>query len=161
MRVGLGYDIHRLVPGRPLRLGGVEIPSPVGLLGHSDGDALLHAVCDALLGAAALGDLGDHFPDTDPAFLGADSAHLLRQALAKVRAAGYQPANLDATVVAQQPRLGPHKAAIRQRLADLLALDPSLVSLKAKSNNGLDAVGQGLAIAAHAVVLIENLPEAP
>ncbi|HRT92942.1 MAG TPA: 2-C-methyl-D-erythritol 2,4-cyclodiphosphate synthase [Planctomycetota bacterium] len=161
MRVGLGYDIHRLVPGRPLRLGGVEIPSPVGLLGHSDGDALLHAVCDALLGAAALGDLGDHFPDTDPAFLGADSAHLLRQALAKVRAAGYQPANLDATVVAQQPRLGPHKAAIRQRLADLLALDPSLVSLKAKSNNGRDAVGQGLAIAAHAVVLIENLPEAP
>jgi len=161
MRVGLGYDIHRLVPGRPLRLGGVEIPSPVGLLGHSDGDALLHAVCDALLGAAALGDLGDHFPDTDPALQGADSARLLATVLAKVAAAGYRPVNLDATVVAQQPRLGPHKAAIRQRLAELLGLDPSRVSLKAKSNNGLDAVGQGLAIAAHAAVLIENLPETP
>lgn len=159
MRVGLGYDIHRLVPARPLRLGGVEIPAPLGLLGHSDGDALLHAVCDALLGAAALGDIGDHFPDTDPALRGADSARLLAATLAKVAAAGYLPVNLDATVVAQQPSLGPHKPAIRQRLAQLLGLDPSLVNLKAKSNNGLDAVGQGLAIAAYAVVLIENLPE--
>jgi len=156
MRVGLGYDIHRLVRDRPLRLGGVDIPSPLGLLGHSDGDVLLHAVCDALLGAAALGDIGEHFPDTDPAFRGAHSSRLLAATLDKVRAAGYQPVNLDATVVAQQPRLGPHKAAIRQRLAELLGLDPSLVSIKAKTNEGLDAVGQGQAIAAHAVVLLKE-----
>jgi len=159
MRVGLGYDIHPLAPGRPLRLGGVDIPSPIGLLGHSDGDALLHAVCDALLGAAALGDIGEHFPDTDPAFEGADSARLLASVLEKVRAAGFAPVNLDATVVAHQPRLGPHKAAIRQRLAALLDLGLDRVNVKAKTNNGLDAVGEGRAIAAHAVVLIENVPE--
>ncbi|MBM4030308.1 MAG: 2-C-methyl-D-erythritol 2,4-cyclodiphosphate synthase [Planctomycetes bacterium] len=156
MRVGLGYDIHRLVPDRPLRLGGVAIPSPVGLTGHSDGDALLHAICDALLGAAALGDIGDHFPDTDPALAGADSARILAETLDKVRAAGFHLVNLDTTVLAQQPRLGPHKAAIRQRIAQLLGLDPGRVSVKAKSNNALDAVGQGLAIAAHAVVLVEK-----
>ncbi len=156
MRIGLGYDIHRLAPGRPLRLGGLDIPSPAGLLGHSDGDALLHAICDALLGAAALGDIGEHFPDTDPALRGADSARLLTATLDKVRAAGFQLVNLDATVIAQQPRLDPHKPAIRHRLAQLLALDPSLVSVKAKSNNGLDAVGQGHAIAAYAVVLLKE-----
>jgi 2-C-methyl-D-erythritol 2,4-cyclodiphosphate synthase len=156
MRIGLGYDIHRLVRDRPLRLGGVAIPSPLGLLGHSDADALLHAVCDALLGAAALGDIGEHFPDADPAWLGADSARLLAATLDKVRAAGFAPVNLDATVVAQKPRLTPHKAAIRQRLAELLGLDPAAVSVKAKSNDGLDAVGEGRAIAAYAVVLLEE-----
>jgi len=159
MRAGLGYDIHRLVPGRPLRLGGVVLPFHAGLLGHSDGDVLLHAACDALLGAAALGDIGDHFPDTDPAYRDADSARLLAQTLAKLEAAGYRPVNLDATVVAQQPRLGPHKDAIRNRMAHLLGLDPALVSIKAKTNEGLDAVGTGQAIAAYAVALIEKLPE--
>ncbi len=156
MRVGLGYDIHPLAPGRPLRLGGVDIPSPLGLVGHSDGDVLLHAVCDALLGAAALGDIGEHFPDTDPTWRGADSARLLAETLGKVAAAGLRPANLDATVIAQEPRLSPHKPAIRQRIAELLALDSGRVSVKAKSNNGLDAVGQGRAIAAFAVVLLEE-----
>jgi 2-C-methyl-D-erythritol 2,4-cyclodiphosphate synthase len=159
MRVGLGYDIHRLVRDRPLRLGGVEIPSPLGLLGHSDGDVLLHAITDALLGAAALGDIGEHFPDTDPALQGADSARLLALIVEKVRAAGFAPVNLDATIVTQKPRLGPHKPAIRARVAELLSLDTARVNIKAKTNEGLDAVGQGLAIAAHAVVLIENLPE--
>jgi len=156
MRVGIGYDIHPLAPNRPLRLGGVEIPSPLGLLGHSDGDALLHAVCDALLGAAALGDIGELFSDADPAWAGADSAHLLAAALDKVRAAGFTLVNLDATIIAQQPRLTRHKAAIRQRLAQLLGLDPARVSVKAKSNNGLDAAGEGRAIAAHAAVLLEE-----
>lgn len=156
MRVGLGYDIHRLVPDRPLRLGGVEIPHPLGLLGHSDGDALLHAVCDALLGAAGLGDIGEHFPDSDPALRGADSARLLAHTLEKVRAAGFAPANLDATIVAEQPRLGPHKPAIRRRLAELLAIPIASVNVKAKTNEGLDALGQGLAIAAIAIVLIQE-----
>lgn len=156
MRIGLGYDIHPLARNRPLRLGGVEIPSTLGLLGHSDGDVLLHAVCDALLGAAALGDVGELFPDTDPALRGADSAQLLASALERVKAAGFAPVNLDATVLAQQPRLAPHKAAIRQRLAQLLGLDPARVSVKAKTNNGLDAVGQGQAIAAYAVVLLKE-----
>ncbi len=156
MRTGIGYDIHPLAPGRPLRLGGTEIPSPVGPLGHSDGDALLHAICDALLGAAALGDIGEHFPDTDPAWRGADSARLLAETLHKVAAAGLRPVNLDATIIAQQPRLASHKAAIRQRVAGLLGLDHARVSIKAKSNNGLDAVGQGRAIAAVAIVLLEE-----
>lgn len=159
MRAGIGYDIHRLAPGRPLRLGGIVIPSPVGLLGHSDGDVLLHALCDALLGAAALGDIGEHFPDTDPAFRGADSALLLTATLAKVRAAGLRPVQVDATVVAQQPRLTPHKAAMRQRVAELLGLEPACVSVKAKTNEGLDAIGSGLAIAAHAIALLDTLPE--
>jgi 2-C-methyl-D-erythritol 2,4-cyclodiphosphate synthase len=156
MRIGIGYDIHRLVPDRPLRLGGVEIPSPRGLLGHSDGDALLHALCDALLGAAGLGDIGDHFPDTDPATRGIDSARLLAIVLERVRAAGFAVHNVDTNIIAQQPRLGPHKEAIRRRLAELLALDPARVSVKAKTNEGLDAVGRGEAIAAQAVVLLEE-----
>lgn len=156
MRVGLGYDIHRLVRDRPLRLGGVDIPSPLGLLGHSDADVLLHAVADALLGAAALGDIGEHFPDTDPALRGADSARLLTLIVEKVRAAGFAPLNLDATIITQQPRLGPHKAAIRARVAQLLGLDPARVNIKAKTNEGLDSVGQGLAIAAQAIVLMQE-----
>jgi 2-C-methyl-D-erythritol 2,4-cyclodiphosphate synthase len=157
MRIGLGYDIHRLVPNRPLRLGGIEIPSPVGLLGHSDGDVLLHAICDALLGAAALGDLGEHFPDTDPALRGIDSARLVAATLEKVRAAGFRPGNLDANIIAQQPRLMPHKPAIRRRVAELLGLDPCCVSIKAKTAEGLDAIGQGQAIAAQAVVLLDEI----
>ena len=157
MKIGLGYDIHRLVPGRPLRLGGVGVPSPLGLLGHSDGDVVLHALCDALLGAAALGDIGDHFPDTDPAYAGIDSARLVAATLDKLAAAGFAPANIDVTILAEQPRLGPHKQAIRHRLAGLLRLHPTCVSVKAKTNEGLDAVGRGEAIAAHVAALIENI----
>lgn len=156
MRIGIGYDIHRTAPGRPLRLGGVDLPAPFGLLGHSDADVLLHAVCDALLGAAALGDIGEHFPDDDPALRDADSGRLLSAVLAKVRAAGFAPVNLDANVIAQQPRLAPHKAAIRRRLAELLGLPVSRVSVKARTNEGLDAVGRGEAIAAQAVVLLRS-----
>ena len=156
MRVGIGYDIHRLVPGRWLVLGGVQIPSSLGLRGHSDSDALLHAIADALLGAAGLGDIGEHFPDTDPAYKDADSARLLTAVLAKVRAAGYGPANVDANIIAEQPRLGPYKPAIRERVAVLLGLDPSRVSIKARTHEGLDAVGRGEAIAAQAVVLLDD-----
>jgi len=156
MRVGIGYDIHRLSPGRPLVLGGVAIASPAGLVGHSDGDALLHAACDALLGAAALGDIGEHFPDSDPAYDDIDSARLLTAALEKTRAAGFAPVNLDANILAEQPRLSPHKAAIRERVAQLLGLPVSRVSIKARTHEGLDAVGQGQAIAAQVVVLLEE-----
>ena len=156
MRVGIGYDIHRLSPGRPLVLGGVAIPSPAGLVGHSDGDALLHAACDALLGAAALGDIGEHFPDSDPTYGDIDSSRLLTAALEKTRAAGFAPVNLDANILAEQPRLSPHKAAIRERVAQLLGLPVSRVSIKARTHEGLDAVGQGQAIAAQVVVLLEE-----
>jgi 2-C-methyl-D-erythritol 2,4-cyclodiphosphate synthase len=157
MRVGQGYDVHRLVPDRPLVLGGVLIPSDRGLLGHSDGDAVLHAVGDALLGAAALGDIGQHFPDTDPAWRGADSAELLARIVELVRETGYVPVNADISIVAERPRLGEHRDAMRGRIADLLGLDRSAVSVKARTNEGLDAVGRGEAIAAHAVALIEPL----
>ena len=156
MRVGIGYDIHRLVPDRPLRLGGVTIPFERGLLGHSDGDVLLHAVCDALLGAAGLGDIGEQFPDTDPAYQGADSATLLAATMDKVRDAGFAPVNVDANVIAQQPRLAPHKAAMRQRVAEILGLDPARVSIKARTHEGLDSVGRGEAIAAQAIVLLDD-----
>lgn len=161
MRIGIGYDIHRLAADRPLRLGGVAIPSPVGLLGHSDGDVLLHAICDALLGAAALGDLGDHFPDDDPAFRGIDSTRLLAATLEKVGASGFTIVNLDTNVIAQRPRLAPHRPAIRENLAALLGLDPSRVSVKARSNEGLDAVGLGQAIAAQAIVLLDSATPRP
>ena len=156
MRIGIGYDIHRLVAERPLRLGGVDVPAPIGLLGHSDGDVLLHAICDALLGAAALGEIGEMFPDTDPAYKDIDSARLLAATLDKVRAAGFAPVNLDANILAQRPRLAPHKAAVRQRVAELLGLDPARVSIKVRSNEGLDAVGRGEAIAVQAVVLLDE-----
>ncbi|MFP4056422.1 MAG: 2-C-methyl-D-erythritol 2,4-cyclodiphosphate synthase [Candidatus Brocadiia bacterium] len=161
MRVGLGYDIHRLVPERPLRLGGVDVPSPLGLLGHSDGDVLLHALCDALLGAAALGEIGELFPDDDPAWQGADSARLVGIALEKVRRAGLGPVNVDANVLAQKPRLGAHREAMGARIAQLLGLSPSQVSVKVRSHEGLDAVGTGQAIAAQAVVLLEETAEPP
>ena len=155
LRVGEGWDVHALVPGRRLVLGGVEIPHSVGLLGHSDADALLHAITDALLGAAGLGDIGSHFPDTDPRFKGADSALLLAEALRAVQAAGWQLVNVDSTVIAQAPRLAPHREAIRQRVAQVLGLALDAVNIKAKTAEKLGPVGQGLAIEARAVVLLQ------
>lgn len=153
-RIGEGWDVHALVPGRALVLGGVTIPHSHGLLGHSDADALLHAITDALLGAAGLGDIGSHFPDTDPALAGADSGRLLQQVLAAVQATGYRVGNVDSTVVAQAPRLAPHIPAMRQRVADLLQLPPGQVNVKAKTAERLGPVGQGLSIEARAVVLL-------
>jgi 2-C-methyl-D-erythritol 2,4-cyclodiphosphate synthase len=156
-RIGIGYDIHRLVDGRKLLLAGVEIPYPKGLLGHSDADVLAHAVCDALLGAAALGDIGTHFPDTDPHWQGASSLDFLRHALSLVREKGYRLMNLDATVVAERPKLKPFIQAMREHLAAVLEIEVDRVSVKAKTNEGLDAIGGGEAMAAQAVVLITSL----
>ncbi len=156
LRVGEGWDVHALVPGRRLVLGGVTIPHSAGLLGHSDADALLHAITDALLGAAGLGDIGSHFPDTDPKFKGADSAVLLAEALRAVQAAGWQLVNVDSTVIAQAPRLAPHREAMRQRVAQVLGLAPDCVNIKAKTAEKLGPVGQGLAIEARAVVLLQQ-----
>jgi 2-C-methyl-D-erythritol 2,4-cyclodiphosphate synthase len=161
MRIGIGFDIHRLEPGRPLWLGGVRVPSPVGLVGHSDGDVLLHAVCDALLGAAGLGDIGEHFPNDDPAFAGIASARLLEATLEKVATIGLALSHLDSNLIAQRPRLAPHKDAIRQRLAELLGIDPSHASVKIRSHEELDAVGRGEAIIAQAVVLLRDADEPP
>src|ERR1700731_2927534 len=133
MRVGIGHDTHRVAEGRPLILGGVRIDHPRGLLGHSDADILLHALTDALLGAAGLGDIGDAFPDTDPAYAGIDSAILLTRALERVRAAGWRPVNLDCTIFAQRPKLAPYKPVIRQRLAELVGLPIEAVNVKAKT----------------------------
>ena len=157
LRVGEGWDVHALVPGRRLVLGGVEIPHTAGLLGHSDADALLHAITDALLGAAGLGDIGSHFPDTDPTFKGADSAVLLAEALRAVQAAGWQVVNVDSAVIAQAPRLAPHREAMRARVAQVLGLAPDCVNIKAKTAEKLGPVGQGLAIEARAVVLLQAL----
>ena len=154
-RVGTGFDVHRFVPGRPLMLGGVAIPHAEGLLGHSDGDALLHALADALLGAAALGDLGRHFPDTDPRYAGADSRELLQHAARLVREKGWVPVNVDSTVIAERPRLGPHVPAMRAEIARLLELPEDSVSVKAKTHEGVDGLGRGEAIAVHAVVLLK------
>ncbi len=151
-RVGIGTDLHRLVSGRGLKLGGVEIEFDQGLAGHSDGDVVLHAVADALLGAAALPDIGEQFPDTDPQFQDADSAALLGDVLRRVDASGYRPVNLDVVIHAERPKLTPHKRTIRQRLAELTALPLEAVSVKAKTNEGLDAVGRGEAIACTAVI---------
>jgi 2-C-methyl-D-erythritol 2,4-cyclodiphosphate synthase len=152
-RVGLGYDIHRLAAGRRLVLGGVAIEHPTGLVGHSDGDVLLHAVMDAILGAAGLGDLGSHFPSDDPRFAGADSTQLLRQIGSKVREAGYAVVSIDATVIAEAPRLSAHLAAMRDAIENGLALAPGSASVKAKTNDGLGAVGAKEAIAAIAVAV--------
>lgn len=154
IRVGEGWDIHALVPGRALVLGGVSIPFDRGLLGHSDADALLHAITDALLGAAGLGDIGRHFPDTDARFAGADSSRLLAEAVQRVRAAGWQVGNVDSTVIAQAPRLAPHIEAMRAGVARALGIDTERVNVKAKTAEKLGPVGQGQAIEAHAVVLI-------
>ena len=156
MRIGHGYDVHRLVEGRRLILGGVEIPWEKGLLGHSDADVLTHALMDALLGAAALGDIGKFFPDKDPAYEGADSVELLRKVTALLREQGYTVANVDCTVIAQRPRLAPHIPEMRRRLADAMELETDRVSVKATTEEGLGFTGEGLGIAAHAVALIEK-----
>lgn len=153
-RIGQGYDVHALVPGRKLILGGVEIPFEKGLLGHSDADALLHAVTDALLGAAGQGDIGRHFPDTDPRYKGADSRVLLRDAYALVQAQGWLLVNVDATLIAQQPRLAPHIPAMCATLAEDLGLAPGAVNIKGKTNEKLGYLGRNEAIEAQAVVLL-------
>ena len=155
-RIGSGFDAHRLVDGRPLRLGGVAIEGPRGLAGHSDGDCVLHAVCDAILGALAQGDMGRHFPSTDPAWEGADSARFVSEVADIARRVGYRLGNLDVTVIAQEPRLGPHLEDMRAALARMLHADISIVSVKAKSTDGLGTIGRGEGIAAHAVVLLEE-----
>lgn len=156
-RIGQGYDVHRLVEGRPLVLGGVTIPHDRGLYGHSDADALLHAITDALLGAAALGDIGRHFPDTDERFRGADSRVLLREAYARVRAAGWQLGNLDATVIAQAPRLAGHIDAMCRTIAADLQVPVSAVNVKGKTNEKLGYLGRGEAIEARAVCLLVGI----
>lgn len=153
-RVGTGYDLHRLVEGRRLVLGGVEVPAERGALGHSDADVVCHAATDAVLGAACLGDIGRHFPDTDPAWKDASSLDLLRRAVAIVAGAGYQVVNLDVVVILERPKISPHLERIRGSLAGVLGVDPASISVKGKTNEGVDAVGRGEAIAAHAVALL-------
>jgi 2-C-methyl-D-erythritol 4-phosphate cytidylyltransferase / 2-C-methyl-D-erythritol 2,4-cyclodiphosphate synthase len=155
-RIGIGNDIHQLVEGRKLILGGVEIPFEKGLLGHSDADALSHAITDAILGAAGLGDIGQHFSDKDPRWKDADSLMFLREAYAMAQARGYVIGNVDATIMAERPKMMPHLAAMRARLCDTLGLDESQLNLKAKTNEKLDAIGRGEAIAAQAIVLIQK-----
>ena len=154
IRVGEGWDVHQLVAGRKLILGGVEIPHSAGLLGHSDADALLHAITDALLGAAGLGDIGRHFPDTDEQFRGADSMVLLAEAAQRVREQGWRIGNVDSTVIAQAPKLAPHIPAMRERIAQGLGLAPERVNVKAKTAEKLGPVGEGRAMEARAVVLL-------
>jgi 2-C-methyl-D-erythritol 4-phosphate cytidylyltransferase / 2-C-methyl-D-erythritol 2,4-cyclodiphosphate synthase len=153
-KVGTGYDLHRLEAGRPLIIGGVDIPHETGLAGHSDADVLCHAVTDAILGAAAAGDIGQHFPDTDPKWNGANSIELLKGAVAIVRAEGYAVANIDAVIIAERPRLAPHISAMRANLAQAIGVDVSVVSVKGKTNEQVDALGRNEAIAVHAVALI-------
>jgi 2-C-methyl-D-erythritol 2,4-cyclodiphosphate synthase len=156
MRVGIGHDTHRLAEGRPLMLGGVRLEHPRGLLGHSDADVVLHAVTDALLGAAGLGDIGDAFPDTDPAYKDADSRLFLQTTLARLNQAGWRVVNVDVTIFAQEPKLGPVKARIRQRLAELLALPAGAVNIKAKTGENVGHIGRAEAIACQAAVLIDR-----
>jgi 2-C-methyl-D-erythritol 2,4-cyclodiphosphate synthase len=155
IRIGHGYDLHRLVEGRRLVLGGLEFPYSHGLLGHSDADVVLHAVCDAILGALGAGDIGQHFPDSDERQRGIASTELLKQVVTLMAERGWRVGNLDVTIHAEQPRLGPHREAMRQRIATLLDVPAERVNVKAKTNEGLDAVGRGEAIAATAVVLLE------
>jgi 2-C-methyl-D-erythritol 2,4-cyclodiphosphate synthase len=154
MRIGEGWDVHALVPGRALVVGGVSIDHPRGLLGHSDADVLLHAITDALLGAAALGDIGSHFPDTDAQHRGADSLVLLREVAQRVRQAGYEIGNIDATIVAQAPRMAPHIVLMRERIAQALGVAVGQVNVKAKTAEKLGPVGQGQSMEARAVALI-------
>lgn len=153
-RVGIGWDLHRLVPGRRFILGGVEIPHARGPIGHSDADPLLHALADAVLGAAGLGDLGDHFPPADPQWKDADSRVLLGKAIEAAKAAGFAPVNADCIVVLEEPRLGPFKASIRKSVAAAMGLPEEAVNVKAKTGEGLGPVGAGEAVEAHAVVLL-------
>jgi len=156
VRIGHGFDAHRLALGRPFVLGGVQIPFERGPLGHSDGDALAHALADAILGACALGDLGQHFPDTDSRWKGADSLELLAACVELAHGAGYAIGNVDATVVVQAPKLAPHLPAVRARLAETLRIDLASVSVKAKTSEGMGYTGDGTGIAAYAVVLLER-----
>lgn len=156
-RIGLGTDLHRLEPGGPLRLGGVDVPFEFHASAHSDGDVVLHAITDALLGAAGLPDIGERFPDTDPAYKGADSAELLAEVVADIRRRGLVPVNLDVVIHAQRPKLSAHKEAIRTRVAQLLGLSADCVAVKAKTNEGLDAVGRGEAVGCTAVVGLASI----
>lgn len=156
LRIGHGYDVHRIVEGRALILGGVNIPWSKGLLGHSDADVLAHAVMDAILGAAAMGDIGMLFPDNDPAYKGADSLALMREVVRRVRAAGYEIINIDTTILAQAPKLSPYKQQMRQNLADAAGLDIACVSVKATTEEGLGFTGSGEGMAVHAVALLEK-----
>lgn len=155
-RVGIGYDIHRLTEGRELFLGGVMIPYIKGLLGHSDGDALLHAICDALLGAAAEGDIGEHFPDTDPRYQDIASKELLREVAALIEKKGFMVTNVDAVVIAQEPILSPFKKDMQRTIAEILRIKQENVTVKAKTNEGLGEIGRKEAIAAYAVAAIES-----
>ena len=157
LRVGHGYDIHRTVPGRKLVLGGVTFEADFGLDGHSDADALTHAICDALLGAAGLPDIGHFFPNTDPAYKNADSQVLLQKVIAALRERGWAPANIDATLIAEKPKIAPRLAEMKAALARSTGLPVDAVGLKATTNEGSDDIGRGLAIAAHAVALIQKL----
>ncbi|HYL17935.1 MAG TPA: 2-C-methyl-D-erythritol 2,4-cyclodiphosphate synthase [Burkholderiales bacterium] len=156
-RIGQGFDVHALVPGRKLMIGGVEIPFDQGLLGHSDGDVLLHAICDALLGAAGLGDIGRHFPDTDESLRGADSRGLMRSVGERLRETGFAIVNIDATIIAQAPRMAPHVAAMTSIIAETLGLSAAQVNVKAKTTERLGFTGRGEGIAAQAVALIETV----
>ncbi len=161
MRVGIGHDTHRLVEGRALILGGVRIDHPLGLLGHSDADVVMHAVADALLGASGLGDIGEHYPDTDPQWRGLDGGRLLGEVVAQVARAGWRPGNCDVTVHAQSPKLTPHKDQMKANLARLLGLDPTCVNIKAKTGEHVGPVGRSEAISCEAAVLLvaESPPE--
>lgn len=152
--MGHGYDIHRLAGGLPLMIGGVQVPSEQGAVGHSDADVLLHAIVDAILGALKQGDIGRHYPDTDPAWRGADSSRFARETAARARNAGWEPVNVDATVLLERPKLAGHVPDIERRVAECLDVAAERVSVKAATNEGLDAVGEGRAIACHAVVLL-------
>ncbi len=156
IRIGEGWDVHALVPGRKLILGGVDIPHTAGLLGHSDADVLLHAITDAVLGAAGLGDIGRHFPDTDAQFKGADSSVLLAEAMRRVRAEGWELVNVDSTIVAQAPKLAPHMAAINRSVAQALSVQADQVNVKAKTAEKLGPVGMGQSIEARAVALLHK-----
>lgn len=154
MRIGHGYDVHRLVESRKLIMGGVDIPYEKGLLGHSDADVLLHAIADALLGALAMGDIGKHFPDTDPAFKGADSMKLLEHVVGLIRAKGYCVGNLDATIIAQKPKMAPHIQTMRENIARACGVEIDRINVKATTEEGLGFTGTGEGISAHAVVLL-------
>lgn len=159
MRIGHGYDVHRLVEGRKLIMGGVDIPWEKGLLGHSDADVLLHAIADAMLGALAMGDIGKHFPDTDPAFKGADSMKLLAHVVWLLQERGYQVGNLDATIIAQRPKMAPHIQTMRENIARVCGVEVDQINVKATTEEGLGFTGTGEGISAHAVVLMEPLAQ--
>jgi 2-C-methyl-D-erythritol 2,4-cyclodiphosphate synthase len=156
IRAGIGYDLHRLAEGRKLIVGGIELPFPKGPVGHSDGDVLAHALCDALLGAAGLGDIGTHFPDTDPRWKDASSLRFLEHMRDLLAEHGFRIVHIDATVITEKPKLGPHFPAMREALAKSLAITPAMINLKAKTNEAVDAIGRGEAIAAQAIATLDR-----